>query len=98
MVSVMLFMKLPLLISFSHDCGLIIADVEHHVTMSRWEPSDQRETRRIQQWIQIIFVVEVFNLSMDGVHKSDAGVAILRKCMNRAFTMFSDSDHVDSVA
>jgi hypothetical protein len=27
----MLFTKLPLLASFSHDYGLIIADVEHHV-------------------------------------------------------------------
>jgi hypothetical protein len=48
--------------------------------------------------MQIIFVVEVFNLGMDGARRSGARVAILGKCMNRAFTMFSDSDHVDSVA
>jgi hypothetical protein len=46
-VGVTLFVKLPLLISFSHDCGLVIADVEHHVTTSWWKPWDQRETRRV---------------------------------------------------
>jgi hypothetical protein len=40
-------MKLPLLVGFSRDCRLVIADVEHHVTMSWWEPWDQRETQRI---------------------------------------------------
>jgi hypothetical protein len=34
MVGIMLFTKLSLLVSFSHDCGLIIADIEHHVAMS----------------------------------------------------------------
>jgi hypothetical protein len=29
--------KLSLLVGFSLDYGLIIADVEHHVTTSRWE-------------------------------------------------------------
>jgi hypothetical protein len=95
---VTLFAKLPLLVSFSHESGLVIADVEHHVTTSWWEPWDRRKTRGIRQWIQIIFVVEVFNLSMDGARRSGAGVAILGKCMNRAFTMFLDSNHVDSVA
>jgi hypothetical protein len=33
-VGIMLFAKLPLLVSFSHDYGLVIADVEHHVAMS----------------------------------------------------------------
>jgi hypothetical protein len=37
-VDVTLFAKQPLLVSFSHDYGLVIADVEHHVTTSRWEP------------------------------------------------------------
>jgi hypothetical protein len=37
-VDVMLFVKLPLLISFSHDCRLVIADVEHHVATSWWKP------------------------------------------------------------
>jgi hypothetical protein len=37
-VGVTLFAKLPLLVSFSCDCGLVIADVEHHVAMSWWEP------------------------------------------------------------
>jgi hypothetical protein len=37
-VGVTLFAKLPLLVSFTHDCGLIIANIEHHVTMSWWEP------------------------------------------------------------
>jgi hypothetical protein len=40
----------------------------------------------------------VFDLGMDRVCRSGARVAILEKCMNKAFTMFSDSDHVDSVA
>jgi hypothetical protein len=43
-VGVMLFVKLPLLVSFSHDYGLIIADIQHHVAMSWWEPWDRRET------------------------------------------------------
>jgi hypothetical protein len=47
-VSITLFAKLPLLISFSHDCGLVIADVEHHVATSWWEPWDRRETRRVR--------------------------------------------------
>jgi hypothetical protein len=46
-VGVTLFVKLPLLVSFSHDCGLIIADVEHYVTMSRWEPWNLGETQRV---------------------------------------------------
>jgi hypothetical protein len=33
-VSITLFAKLPLLISFSHDCWLVIPNVEHHVAMS----------------------------------------------------------------
>jgi hypothetical protein len=32
-VNVTLFAKLPLLVIFSHDYGLVIADIEHHVTM-----------------------------------------------------------------
>jgi hypothetical protein len=47
-VSVMLFVKLPLLVSFSHDYGLVTADVEHHVATSWWEPWDQRETQRVR--------------------------------------------------
>jgi hypothetical protein len=47
-VGVTLFAKLPLLVSFSNDCGLVIADVEHQVTTSWWEPWDQRETQRIR--------------------------------------------------
>jgi hypothetical protein len=39
--------KLPLIVSFSHDCGLVIADVEHHVATSWWKPWDQRETQRV---------------------------------------------------
>jgi hypothetical protein len=35
---VTLFAKLMLLVSFSLDYGLVIADVEHHVATSRWEP------------------------------------------------------------
>jgi hypothetical protein len=46
-VGITLFVKLPLLISFSRDYGLIIADVEHHVATSWWEPWGQRETRRV---------------------------------------------------
>jgi hypothetical protein len=42
------FMKLLLLVGFSLDYGLIIADVEHHVTTSQWEPWDRRETRRVR--------------------------------------------------
>jgi hypothetical protein len=38
MVGITLFAKLPLLVNFSHDCGLVIADVEHHVATSWWEP------------------------------------------------------------
>jgi hypothetical protein len=33
-IGVTLFAKLLLLVSFSHDCGLVIADVEHHVATS----------------------------------------------------------------
>jgi hypothetical protein len=33
-VGVTLFVKLPLLISFSDDYGLIITDVEHHGALS----------------------------------------------------------------
>jgi hypothetical protein len=47
-VGVTLFVKLPLLVSFSHDCGLVIANVEHHVAMSRWEPWDLRGTQRVR--------------------------------------------------
>jgi hypothetical protein len=98
-VGVTLFTKLPLLISFSHDCGLIIGDVEHHVAMSRWEPWDQRETRRVRWWIQIIFVIfEVFSLSVDRACRSSARVAILEQCRNQAFMMLLDTDHVDGVA
>jgi hypothetical protein len=46
----------------------------------------------------MIFIVKVFNLGMDGALRSSARIAILEKCMNRAFMMFLDSDHVDSVA
>jgi hypothetical protein len=42
------FAKLSLLVGFSLDCGLVIADVEHHVAMSRWEPWDLRKTRRVR--------------------------------------------------
>jgi hypothetical protein len=56
-IGVTLFVKLPLLVSFSRDCGLVIVDVEHHVTMSWWEPWDQRETQRVWWWIVIIFVI-----------------------------------------
>jgi hypothetical protein len=93
------FVKLPLLVSFSLDYGLVIADVEHHVATSRWEPRDRRETRRVWQWIQIVSVVfEVFSLGMDRACRSSAGVAILGKCMNRVFMMVPDTDHVDGVA
>jgi hypothetical protein len=33
-IGVTLFTKLPLLVGFSHDYGLVIIDVEHHVTTS----------------------------------------------------------------
>jgi hypothetical protein len=46
-VGVTLFVKLPLLVSFSRDYGLVIAGVEHHVATSWQEPWDQRETRRV---------------------------------------------------
>jgi hypothetical protein len=96
---VTLFAKLPLLVSFSLDCRLVIADIEHHVAMSRWEPWDLRETLRVRQWIKIISVVlEVFSLGMDRACRSSARVIILGKCMNRTFMMFPDSDHVDNVA
>jgi hypothetical protein len=45
-----------------------------------------------------VFIVEVFDLGMDRAHRSGAGVATLEKCMNRAFMIFLDSDHIDSVA
>jgi hypothetical protein len=47
-VGVTLFAKLPLLVSFSYDCGLVIADGEHHVATSWWEPWDRRETQRVR--------------------------------------------------
>jgi hypothetical protein len=47
-VGVTLFVKLPLLISFSYDYGLIIADVEHYITTSQWEPWDLGETQRVR--------------------------------------------------
>jgi hypothetical protein len=47
-IGVTLFVKLPLLVSFSRDCGLIITDVEHHFATSWQEPWDQRETRRVR--------------------------------------------------
>jgi hypothetical protein len=91
-VGVTLFVKLPLLISFSHDCGLVIADVEHDVAASRWEPWDQRETRRVRWWIQIIFIVfKVFSLGVDRACRSSTGVTILRQCMNRAFIILLDT-------
>jgi hypothetical protein len=37
-VGITLFAKLPLLVSFSHDYGLVIANIEHHVAMSWWQP------------------------------------------------------------
>jgi hypothetical protein len=37
-----------LLVSFFLDYGFVIADVEHHVATSRWEPGDQRETQRVR--------------------------------------------------
>jgi hypothetical protein len=46
-IGVMLFVKLPLLISFSHDWWLVIADVEPNVAMPGWKPWDRRETRRV---------------------------------------------------
>jgi hypothetical protein len=45
-----------------------------------------------------MFTIEVFNLGMDRACRSSAGVAILGECMNRAFMMFLDSDHVNGVA
>jgi hypothetical protein len=39
-VGVTLFAKLSLVVSFSHDYGLVIADVEHHGTAPWWEPWD----------------------------------------------------------
>jgi hypothetical protein len=39
---------LPLLVSFFCDYGLFIADVEHHVATSWWEPWDRRETQRVR--------------------------------------------------
>jgi hypothetical protein len=36
-VGVMLFAKLLLLVSFSHDCGLVIANIEHHVSVGTLE-------------------------------------------------------------
>jgi hypothetical protein len=47
-VDVTLFVKLPWLVSFSHDYGLIITDVKHHVATSWWEPWDQRESQRVR--------------------------------------------------
>jgi hypothetical protein len=91
--------KLPLHVSFSHDCGLVNADIEHHVATSGWKPWDQRETQRVQLWIQTIFIViEVLSLGVDRSCRSSAGVAILGQCMNRTFMMLLDTDHVDSVA
>jgi hypothetical protein len=37
-VGITLFVKLSLLVNFSYDCGLVIANVEHHVTTSWREP------------------------------------------------------------
>jgi hypothetical protein len=48
MAGVTQFAKLPLLVGFSLDCGLIIANVEHHVATSWWEPWDLRETQRVR--------------------------------------------------
>jgi hypothetical protein len=47
-VSITLFVKLLLLVGFSCDYRLVIADIEHHVVMSRWEPWDLRETQRVR--------------------------------------------------
>jgi hypothetical protein len=46
--NITLFVKLPLLVGFSRDYGLVIADVEHRVATSWWEPWDQRETQRVR--------------------------------------------------
>jgi hypothetical protein len=46
-IGVTLFTKLPLLVSFSRDWRLVIADIEHHVATPGWKPWDQRETRRV---------------------------------------------------
>jgi hypothetical protein len=81
-VSITLLAKLPLLISFSHDKRLVIANVEHHVTMSWWEPWDQRETWRVRKWIQTTFIVfEVLSLGVNRLCRSSAGVTILGQCM-----------------
>jgi hypothetical protein len=98
-IGVTLFVKLPLLVSFSRDWWLVIANVEHHVTTPGWKSWDQRETRRVWQWIQIVFVVvEVFSLGIDRACRPSAGATFFGQCMNRAFIMFSDIDHVDSIA
>jgi hypothetical protein len=53
----------------------------------------------MRKWIQIIFIViEVFSLGVDRVCRSSAGVAILGQCMNRAFIVLLDIDHVDGIA
>jgi hypothetical protein len=43
-------------------------------------------------------VVEVFSLVVDRVCRPSAGFAIFGQCMNRAFIVFLDIDHVDSIA
>jgi hypothetical protein len=45
-----------------------------------------------------IVVFEAFSLDMDRACRSGARVIILGKCMNRAFMMLLDTDHVDDVA
>jgi hypothetical protein len=37
-IGVTLFAKMPLLVSFSRDWWLVIADVEHYVATSGWKP------------------------------------------------------------
>jgi hypothetical protein len=43
-------------------------------------------------------MVEVFSLGMDRACRPSAGAAFFGQCMNRAFIMFPDIDHVDSIA
>jgi hypothetical protein len=82
-IGVTLFAELPLLVSFSRNWWLVIADVEHRVATSGWKPWDQRETQMVWEWIQIIFVVvEVFSLGVDRACRPSAGVAFFGQCMN----------------
>jgi hypothetical protein len=43
-------------------------------------------------------MVEVFSLGVDRACRPSAGLAFFGQCMNRAFIVFPDIDHVDSIA